>query len=235
MKRRMIVILLLPVLALLSGCDGMLERSSVSVTPHVQFSDESANATVLRAETYQGLVSALLHVVGRGETNGVIRLYQYVSVTGSAASDVDRACLEVTKEDPLGAYAVDYIKYAVHQTASYYEIEVKLAYTKSKEQINDIISVTGSSAIGRELKELLPGLPEEAVFRISYFTADESAETIQAAVQQAVAMQSSVPQPKQIQVRLYPDQGVQRMAEIRFTWPEEAQPKVENFLEKIEK
>ena len=202
----MLVLLLLPLLALLSGCDWMLERSSVSVTPHVQFSDESANATVLRAETYQGLVSALLHVVGRGEPNGVIRLYQYVSVTGSAASDVDRACLEVTKEDPLGAYAVDYIKYEVRQTASYYEIEVKLAYTKSKAQIRDIISVTGSSAIARELKELLSTLPEEAVFRISYFTADESEATIREAVQQALASQSAHhrPQPEQIQIRLYP-------------------------------
>ena len=133
MKRTLAVLLCL--CALLTGCTPMLERSYASETPHVQFSDESQNASILRAETYQGLVSALLHLVGQGEEDGVIRLYQYVSVSGSAASDVDQACLEVTQEDPLGDYAVDYIKYDVGQTAAYYEVTVKLAYTKTPQEI----------------------------------------------------------------------------------------------------
>ena len=111
--RKPILCTLLAACLLLAGCGSMLERSYASTTPHVQFSDEDQDPSILRAETYQVLVSALLHLVGQGEQEGVIRLYQYVSVTGSAASDVDRACLEVTQEDPLGAWAVDYIKYDV--------------------------------------------------------------------------------------------------------------------------
>ena len=86
----------------LTGCGSMLERSYASVTPHTQFYDESAITSTLGAENYQGLVSALLHLVEEGEETGVIRLYQYSSVTGSAASDVDQACQEATREDPLG-------------------------------------------------------------------------------------------------------------------------------------
>ena len=132
MKKYTLLPLLLA-LSLLTGCGSLLERSYTAVTPHTQFSDESKNDAILRAETYQGLVSALLYLVEQGEETGTVRLYQYGSVTGTAASDVDQACLEVTQEDPLGAYAVDYIKYDVKQTPSYYQVEVKLDYAVDPE------------------------------------------------------------------------------------------------------
>ena len=72
----------------LAGCGSMLERSYASVTPHTQFSDESDSGSVLRAETYQGLVSALLHLVEQGAEKGELRLYQYSSVTGGDYSCV---------------------------------------------------------------------------------------------------------------------------------------------------
>ena len=146
----------------LAGCGSMLERSYASVTPHTQFSDESDSGSVLRAETYQGLVSALLHLVEQGAEKGELRLYQYSSVTGAAASDVDQACLEVTQEDPLGAYAVDYIKYDVEQTVSYYQINVTLAYNIDPKELKDVISVTGSTAVRQELEELLRTSPKRS-------------------------------------------------------------------------
>ena len=207
---------------LLTGCAPMLERSYSASSPHVQFSDESENESILRAETYQGLVSALLYLVGKGEEAGVVRLYQYGSITGSAASDVDRACLEVTQEDPMGAYAVDYIKYDVEQTPAYYQVDVKLAYTKTPEELARVISVTGSSAVSRELEELLKDRPEQVVFRISYFTAGESEETLRQAVEEAYAGQT-VPLPplEDVQITLYPAAGPQRVAEITLVWGEE--------------
>ena len=86
----------------------------------------------------------------------MIRLYQYSGVTGSAASDVDQACQEATREDPLGAYAVDYIRYDVQQTASYYEVDVSLTYRVAPEELSQVISVTASTAVAGELQDLLP-------------------------------------------------------------------------------
>ena len=209
---------------LLSGCKPMLERSDAVSTPHIQFSDESENADILRAETYQGLLSALLHLVSQGSPQGVIRLYQYVSLTGAAATDVDRACLEVTQEDPLGAYAVNYIRYDVEQTSSYYEVTVDLAYTRTREQINSVISVTGASAIMGELSDLLAETPEEVVFRISYFTENDSAETLRREVldaYQAARETADLPYLAQVEVNLYPAEGPQRTAELLLTWGEE--------------
>lgn len=220
MRTTVLSVLLLGCL-LLSGCHTLMERSYHTVTPHIQFSDEDTNPSILRAETYQGLVSALLHLVGQCKESGVIRLYQYASLTGSASSDVDRACLEVTQEDPLGAYAVDYIKYNVTQTAAYYEVTVSLTYTKTPEELAQVISVTGSTAIAQELRELLPQQPEQVVFRISHFTRADSTETVRQAVLDAYyESQTKTPLPPlvEVQVTLYPNQGQQRVAEILLTW-----------------
>ena len=217
---------------ILAGCTPMLERSYADVSPHVQFSDESENESILRAETYQGLVSALLYLVGQGEEAGVIRLYQYAGVTGTAASDVDRACLEVTQQDPLGAYAVDYIQYDVDQTPAYYQVDVKLAYTRSPEEIAGVISVTGSSAVEGELEDLLQETPETVAFRISYFTAGDSAETLRQAVMEAYeARMEDLPPLEDVTVTLYPDSGPQRVAEIGLVWGENLSENSETGLD----
>jgi len=209
---------------LLTGCTPMLERSYAASSPHVQFSDEAENESILRAETYQGLVSALLYLVGQSQEAGVVRLYQYGSVTGTATSDVDRACLEVTQEDPLGAWAVDYIKYDVEQTAAYYQVNVKLAYTRTPEEIASVISVTGSSAVARELEDLLPAQPETVVFRISYFTSGDSQETLRQAVEEAYAQQTAdLPPLEDVTITLYPAAGPQRVAEIGLVWGEKTE------------
>ncbi len=217
-KRWMLFLMLLPCL-LLSGCGPLLERSYASVTPHTQFSDESESHAILRAETYQGLVSALLHLVEQGTESGMVRLYQYSSVTGSATTDVDRACLEITQEDPLGAYAVDYIKYDVKPNAAYYQVEVKLAYSVPPTELRQVISVTGSTAVKQELQELLPSRPEKVVFRISHFSQEDSEETLRQSVQEAYEAQAAdLPPLEGVTVSLYPDSGSQRVAEVCLTW-----------------
>lgn len=224
MKRSVVCALLLACF-LLTGCGSMLERSYSSETPHVQFFNEGDSRSILRAENYQGLVSALLHLVNKGEKSGTVRLYQYASVSGSAASDVDRACLEITQKDPMGVYGVDYIKYDVEQTSSYYEVSVKLAYTRPKEEITGVISVTGSTAVAQELHSLLPERPERVVFRIGYFSREESADSLRQSVLEACSEESlHLPDLLEVQVNLYPDSGQQRVAEILFTWAEPTLP-----------
>lgn len=235
---RLLFCLVLSGTLLLSSCSSMLERSYISTTPHTQFSDEKEDPSILRAETYQGLVSALLHLVEQGKTFGIVRLYQYVTVTGSATSDVDSATLEITQEDPLGAYAVDYMKYRVEQTSDYYQIEVNVAYTKTPQEMAGILSVTGTTAVPQELSPLLPDLPSKVVFRIGYFTETDSADALRQAVLNAYeAKKDRLPAVLQeVTVTLYPKEGSQRVAEILLTWqlpkPSADQPasSIENFL-----
>ena len=219
-----LTVLILTLCLLLGGCASLLNRSYTTEAPHQPFSDEEKDSDILRAETYQGLVSALLEFVSRGANEGTIRLYNY---SGSAESDLDAAYLELTRQDPLGAYAVDYITYELSRVMSYYQVDLrKIVYRKTPEQMAAIISVTGISAITGELREVLQNFREEAVFRVSYFdegvTAEAIAEMVRAAYYEVPEAAFGLPE---VQVEIYPKEAVgqQRIVEIRLNYPEDTE------------
>ncbi len=216
--------LILTLCLLLGGCAALLNRSYSTEAPHEPFSDEEKDSDVLRAETYQGLVSALLEFVSRGASEGTIRLYNY---NGSAESDLDAAYLELTHQDPLGAYAVDYITYELRRVMSYYEVELrKIVYRKTPEQMAAIVSVTGVSAIAGELGEVLADFRQEAVFRVSYFDEGTTAETIAGMVREAYyeTPEAAFGLPE-VEVEIYPKEAVgqQRIVEIRLTYSQDSE------------
>ncbi|MPM00497.1 hypothetical protein SDC9_46723 [bioreactor metagenome] len=214
-KNRLIVILLAAALVLSPGCTSMLNRERTSVESHNQFSDTGSDASVLRAENYQGLVNAVLYLVSQGAEEGIIRLYNY---TGDVDTDLNGACLEVAKEDPLGAYAVDYIKSNYTRIVSYYEATVEISYRRTTEQIKSVVSVTGSSAIKDELSRALSVFSPQVVLRINYFTEDESYITglINQTYYNTPESAFSLPQ---VTISLYPDSGTQRIVEIDLSYP----------------
>lgn len=218
MKRGLLA-LCLAMSILLSGC-GFLNRSYTSEAPHQQFSDGDKNEDVLRAETYQGLVSALLFLVSQGKEEGVIRLYEY---SGQAKEDLDTACLEVTQQDPLGAYAVDYMKYDLAQVMTYEEVNLKIVYKRSWEQISDVSTVTGSSAVLGELREVLADFQKEKVLRVSYFDESLAPESVVSMVEEAYfdVPEGAFGRPT-VSVKLYPEQATsqQRLVEILMEYPE---------------
>ena len=199
---------------LLTGCSALLNRSYSVETPHTQFTDEEKNADILRAENYEGIVTALLFLVSQGEESGTLRLYDY---SGTVEQDLDAACLEVTQQDPLGAYAVDYIRYDLARVMSYHEVSLKLVYQRSWQQISEVSTVTGSTAIAGELREALEDFQKECVLKVSSFDPSMEAEQVAAMVVEAY---NSVPQAAfgrpLVQVQLYPETpvGEQRLVEI---------------------
>ena len=88
--------------------------------------------------------------------------------------DLETACLEVVQEDPLGAYAVEHIKYSLTSLVTYEEAQVSLAYRRTPEQIASIVQATGVTAIRTELAAALSDFNPECVLRISYFDGDEA-------------------------------------------------------------
>ena len=72
MKKRLLALIACAFL-LLSGCAAMLERGHETVTTHVDYA-VSEDESVLRAESYQGLVNAMLYFVNGHRAEGAIRL-----------------------------------------------------------------------------------------------------------------------------------------------------------------
>lgn len=158
----------------------MLNRDYSSVTVHSATPTAEGDANTMRVQNYQELVNALIYLINQGEESGSIR---YSGEEADFKKLMDEACLEVKQEDPLGAYAVDYIKYSVISIVGSYEADVQITYRRTREQVASIVDATGAAAIRSELSRALSSFDTEVVLRISYFEEDEA--YIQQLVRQA--------------------------------------------------
>ena len=235
MKRQLLAAVTALTLLLTAGCSALFSRQYVHVTNHTATPTAEGDPSVLRAESYQELVNALIYFIGQGAETGSIRLYMD---SETVETDLENACLEVVQEDPLGAYAVEYIKYSVNSVVTYNQADVQITYRRTKEQVASIVSVTGTTAIRSELRSALSSFDPEQVLRISYFDGDEDyiMTLVREAYYSTPATALGLPQAE---IAIYPDSGRQRIVEILLTYPldlpelERRQLLLENRLEQL--
>ena len=219
---------------LLTGCASLLERDYVDITNHNATITAEGDPSVLRAESYQELVNALMFFITQQTETGTVRLY---SDAGTVESDLEAACLEVVQEDPLGAYSVDYIKYSVKSIVTYSEADVQITYRRTPEQIDSIVSATGAIAIRSELAEALSAFAPELVLRIGFFDKDE--DYIRSLCREAfLSTPAAALTMPQVSVSIYPDSGRQRIVELILTYDlslQELQSRRELLAQECEK
>ena len=210
----------LPALALsasllLTGCSALLERDYSHITPHNTAPTTEGDPSILRADSYQELVNALIYLVDIGAEEGTIRLYTETEKVETFLSD---ACLEVIQEDPLGAYCVEFIKYSVDPVVTYSQAQVDITYRRTREQVAAIEQVTGVTAIRSELGSALTAFAPERTLRIYYFEEDEAfiQELARQAYYDAPAFALGMPE---VSVSIYPGSGRQRIVEILLNYP----------------
>lgn len=217
MKKRVLALAVAGCL-FLSGCKAMLERSYSVLAPHADRPATAEDPSVLRVKNYRELVSAVLYLVEQGAEEGAIQLYNY---DGEAESDLSAACLEVSAQDPLGAYAVDYIKHELSRVVSYYQATLAIHYRRSAEQREGIVTVNGEEAIRERLGEALEDFSAETVLRTPFFFGDE--ETVGTLLREAYyAHPAAALGLPEAQVSFYPNSGWDRIVEITLTYPEDA-------------
>lgn len=215
--KRIILIPALCAALLLPGCSSLLDRPYVMVEPHVEQPAVAGDSSTIQVDTYSELVNAVLFFVSQGVEEGTIQLTDY---RGEVEEDLNRACLEVAKADPLGAYAVDFIKNSYTRVLTTYEATISITYRRTKEQVQSLVNVTSTSAIRKEVSEALAQFRPELVLRVGYFTgdADAVAQLVRSAYYDAPASAMGMPQ---CTVTLYPETGTQRIVEIVLTYPDE--------------
>ena len=210
----------LAALVTLTGCSAVLERSYSAVQPHTSQYWEDATASVLRAEDYQSLVNGLLMLVSDQTDAALVRLYGYANQT-EAGQAMDQACAEVTMQDPLGAYLVDYVTYDCVESAGCYEITVKIAYQKTPAQLRALVNATTTGALQELLETALREEKTELAVKIGYM--DRSAEEVSAQVAQL--MEEKGLAAEDCSIRYYPDEGEVGDARIvEITWQPLAPP-----------
>lgn len=213
MKRQLLALLAAAVL-LLTGCSGVLNREFFSVTPHNAAPLDEENPSMLRADSYQEIVNALMYLVAQGAEEGTIRVYlDHAKLADFLAA----ARSEVVEEDPLGAYAVSEISYRSTPLAECSQVEVAIRYRRTQEQIADIVSVTGAAAIRGEFKAALADFEPFCTLRLGYFDQDE--DYIRMLVRQAYYDDpASALDFPELEIQMCPDHGRQRIVELSMDY-----------------
>ena len=167
-------------------------------------------------------MNALIYLIGRGTEGGAIRFDGGDSDETAIQQMLDEACLEVVQEDPLGAYAVEYIKYSVTPIVGSYEANVQITYRRTREQVAAIVDATGTAAIRSELSEALSEFSSEVVLRISYF--EEDSEYIRQLMREAyLSNPASTLDFPDAQITMYPETGQRRIVEVLLTYHQSRQ------------
>ncbi len=214
MKAR-ILALILALCLLLTGCSALLDRPYSVVEPHTEHTVAGEDPSTLKAGSYPELLNAVLYLVSQCMEEGRIQLSDY---SGEVQADLSRACLEVAKDDPLGAYAVDFIKSDYTRVLTTYEANIYITYRRTPEQVRALVNVTGTTAIRQEVGDALSLFQPELTLRVGYFTG--GVESIAALVRQAYydTPAAALGMPE-VEVALYPETGTQRIVEILLTYP----------------
>ena len=219
MTKRVLALGLGVLLALGSGCAAMLERSHVSSTAHVDYAVVDDDESILRAETYQGLVNSLRYFIDEHRSGGVIRLYNY-------AGDVESSLIAARDEvlqDPVGAFAVGALNYDTTRILTYYEVALSISYTRSAREVEAIPEVFGLSGVRQELSRLVTERQGSAVFMASYFSGDGGLveKLFVEGVYNAPALFCYPAGPEtdlDYKISLYPETGTRRIVEIKVNW-----------------
>ena len=151
----------------LAGC-GLLDREYRVTKEHNDRYWESESADILRAESYDDVVSDLLILIGRHTESATLRLYQFPD-EAAAAETLEQAALEVQQETAMGAYAVEYITTELEPQRAYLEAGIHIGYRRTAEQLQSIVSATSTAALPELLQIAMESGREELTVRIGYW------------------------------------------------------------------
>ena len=209
MKRLVPVILV--VCLLFTGC-GWLDGNYHSVTPHQQQS-VSNDSQVETAENYLQLRTALENMVSAGVESRVISVSDFR--LEQLSDSMDMAVRYVKDSYPIGAYAVEEIRYEVGTVGGVSAVAVEIAYRHEKQEIQRIRWVDNMD----QVRELIAGaLTDYDTSLVMYVEDYQPSDIHQLVDDYAAANPSVVMETPEVTANTYPDSGRERVLELKFIY-----------------
>ena len=217
MKYRRLLALLIA-MCLLCGCSSALITNEYTVITEHAKAEVEAVTDAVRAENYDELCYGILSIIESGATEGTIHVYNY---EGDVPTDVTEAAYDVWKNDPLGAYAVDYITADCTLLVSYYEIRVNITYRDNYTAPQKIEYVRGHEGAKLAITSALEETASALTLRISAFPEWIDCQEIVHAY--CAANPEIMMEEPTVEFACYPNEGSTRIMEIRFHYAHTAE------------
>lgn len=226
MKKKVIVCLL-AVCVLLSGCDNLFDGHYSSVKPHEQQTNSSASQSVA-ASNYSQLSAALTRLVQAGREEGVINVEDYDQSVVEA--DMKRAITDVMEHDAIAAYAVDKVEFELGKSGGKSALDVDIAYTHNRAEILKIKKVYDVAGAIKIISGALNQCQADIVLQIGQY---EQTDFVQVVESYALENPQYVMEVPQVTVNVYPESGTTRVVELRFTY-QTSRVSLRNMQERVQ-
>ena len=154
-----------------SGCATLLEDYLLQETPRaVSPPERPPEEPTVEISNYSELKEEIVGLLMRHE--GRIRLVAY-TYDGDISTDIARARREIMDEDPISSYAVSEIAGTATRIVTYSEVEIRITYKRTKQQVDSIVNVATERYLRKELLDAFKVCADEAVFRTSLQLTEE--------------------------------------------------------------
>ncbi len=199
-----------------SGCD-LFEKEYRTETDYVDSSSELKDEPgIITVQNYIGMKNALIQLINNAEEYGTIRTDKY---RGSAEDDISRACFEVTRETPIGLYAVDYMTHSVSQILSYYQMEIYIRYKRTADEIAGVTTVYSAQDTYDYIQNALESFDSSvAVLQVSSSVSEEEIERF--VDEHYLSSLQNIPEKPKITINTYvaDADAIQKITEVVFSY-----------------
>lgn len=167
--KRSVFLLTLVISLLLSGCS-WLDESYVSVSPHQQQRPNSPT-DVITASNYLELMDALEEMIADGAEVAAINVAEYP--TDALENGMEMAIRHAQENYPIGAYAVEEIRYELGTSSGEPALSISITYHHSRAEILRIRDVKDLSEAENVVSDALEGYEPGIVLLVeNYFDRD---------------------------------------------------------------
>lgn len=212
MKRKVIAAMLL-LSVLLGGCSGWMEGHYVSVEPHTEEGYQN-NMEITEVTNYLQLRNALTSIVQSGRESSVISMASYGG--SDVVEDMEAAIRYIRERLPIGAYAVDWIKYELGTTVGIPAVALTVGYNHKRAEIGRIRQVEDMEDAEAVVQSALRLCQPSVVMQISnYRTNADYALMVE---KYAASHPNKVMEIPQVTANVYPETGSVRVVELVFTY-----------------
>lgn len=208
--KKTVILLILAVMCLLSGCQSWQSGSYYSVKPHAGQYTQDEPMELAQVTSYVEIRNAITDMADDSAASCVMGVDDY---QGDLEADVAKAIDFATEQDPVGAYVFSKINYRFDRIGNKNVVIVEPVFRRSRTDIDAVVRY--GQAANRKLAEALDAFAPSLTLWIYGYQDTDFRQQVQDYCDENPDKVMEYPA---VQVGIYPDSGISRIVELKFTY-----------------
>lgn len=216
--RRVLTAILIVLSMALCACSSIVPSEYTVIAEHREAGSAQPQTDALRAQNFSELKRAIRSLIQNRQTDGTIRVSGYSD--GNLEEDIAKAAYEAAREDPLGAYSVDFISHDGVQIVSYYEVHLSITYRDAAVDDSEI----GYANTMMDVQLLIHKAMDNYQQRVTWYAIADANYDYDAIIDAYYSENRDRLMAKpDVRASRYPESGAPKIVELTLTYPASGQ------------